>query len=603
MQTEIAERVRLVYQQTWRDFHENKPSATAVLREQFTTSEVRALDQRRCERVLERDVTTPTDASSFTSFIKASQVLSQPPSPAPIFDTPRDDRATGLRRIKQTPFAKGLPETGVAPVPRYWSCRYGSVSLWDKGDTFMPFIPSCEEDGKFDLEEYESLFDCGTEWTVPGRDPDTDIILVETLDRLAEEGITDETIIDETRILPAEVDHIREYVFERSLPPFPGPSHRVPFSYNTGLDRIQGEEMFCPQATCRTYGCMQHINNGVNAFVPVRSYPPPSAEAIAPSPKGKPCSAECILRGASESDGAQSPWPEAHVEKLKVIMSGAETQQMQYSSCSLKMFYRLDGRRYTCREVAYEIQRILDAEPPISVSNAEPASSNEAAPTEWHGHEMDISTVRAAVSAMSHVVADSRAVHATVDDRKTVQESVAPALANAESQTENAIPMCAGRAVQSMLYPFLQLADTAQTTSVAGYGLFADQDIEKGVIFSGELLYSLMPSEWPTSRRVHRRVDRTGGERQAGDAIGRNYLYDPRSAWIIDSARYGNLSRFINHSKKSNCTAQPAVCVLGDYRIAILTTRKVKRNEELLFDYGKLYGAIGNKAKKSKHSD
>jgi hypothetical protein len=55
----------------------------------------------------------------------------------------------------------------------------------------------------------------------------------------------------------------------------------------------------------------------------------------------------------------------------------------------------------------------------------------------------------------------------------------------------------------------------------------------------------------------------------------------------MDGYRYGNLERFINHSKK-NANCKPLVrLVNGEHRIGFFATKDLAAGVELFFDYGK----------------
>lgn len=67
------------------------------------------------------------------------------------------------------------------------------------------------------------------------------------------------------------------------------------------------------------------------------------------------------------------------------------------------------------------------------------------------------------------------------------------------------------------------------------------------------------------------------------------YPFDLNTEQVIDAARFGNLTRFINHSE-SNVNCYPVVkMVNGGQRIGFYAMREIRAGEELFFDYGKTF--------------
>jgi SET domain-containing protein len=76
------------------------------------------------------------------------------------------------------------------------------------------------------------------------------------------------------------------------------------------------------------------------------------------------------------------------------------------------------------------------------------------------------------------------------------------------------------------------------------------------------------------------------------DKLKVSFIFDLNEEVTIDSFRYGNVERFINHSKKhANC--KPVVkLVNGEHRIGFFATKDLAAGEELFFDYGKKFTAM-----------
>jgi SET domain-containing protein len=71
------------------------------------------------------------------------------------------------------------------------------------------------------------------------------------------------------------------------------------------------------------------------------------------------------------------------------------------------------------------------------------------------------------------------------------------------------------------------------------------------------------------------------------DKLKVSFIFDLNYEVVIDSYRYGNVERFINHSKKqANC--KPFVkLVNGEHRIGFFAMKDLDAGVELFFDYGK----------------
>jgi hypothetical protein len=71
-----------------------------------------------------------------------------------------------------------------------------------------------------------------------------------------------------------------------------------------------------------------------------------------------------------------------------------------------------------------------------------------------------------------------------------------------------------------------------------------------------------------------------------------SFLFDLNSGWVIDGARFGNKSRFINHMDNEkdglNCEAK-IYLVNGEHRIKFVALRDIAVGEELFFNYGKKF--------------
>ena len=69
------------------------------------------------------------------------------------------------------------------------------------------------------------------------------------------------------------------------------------------------------------------------------------------------------------------------------------------------------------------------------------------------------------------------------------------------------------------------------------------------------------------------------------DREGTSFLFDLNADQVIDAAKFGSRSKFLNHSSDPNVSVR-TVLVNGQNRISMRTRRAVAAGEELYFDYG-----------------
>jgi hypothetical protein len=100
--------------------------------------------------------------------------------------------------------------------------------------------------------------------------------------------------------------------------------------------------------------------------------------------------------------------------------------------------------------------------------------------------------------------------------------------------------------------------------SIAGLGIFADEDIPKGACLMEYFGRTLEPKEEYT--------------------INSKYLFEINSKKTIDGSIRENKARYFNHSCRPNAEAD---IVKG--QVFIMSLRKIKKGEEVLYDYGKEY--------------
>ncbi|KAF1389820.1 hypothetical protein PFLUV_G00077510 [Perca fluviatilis] len=73
-------------------------------------------------------------------------------------------------------------------------------------------------------------------------------------------------------------------------------------------------------------------------------------------------------------------------------------------------------------------------------------------------------------------------------------------------------------------------------------------------------------------------------QRYEEQGIGSSYLFRVDQETIIDATKWGNLSRFINHSCSPNCYAK-IISVESQKKIVIYSRQPISINEEVTYDY------------------
>ncbi|KAF9521961.1 hypothetical protein CPB83DRAFT_823268 [Crepidotus variabilis] len=68
----------------------------------------------------------------------------------------------------------------------------------------------------------------------------------------------------------------------------------------------------------------------------------------------------------------------------------------------------------------------------------------------------------------------------------------------------------------------------------------------------------------------------------------RSYVFNLNPTFSIDSAYAGNETKYMNHSRRSNCKTA-IYNVNGEHRVGVIAARNISENEELFIDYGQSF--------------
>ncbi len=100
--------------------------------------------------------------------------------------------------------------------------------------------------------------------------------------------------------------------------------------------------------------------------------------------------------------------------------------------------------------------------------------------------------------------------------------------------------------------------------SKTGLGLFADENLSKGQCVIEYVGREISEREKYTSRS--------------------KYLFEINSKITIDGQDRKNKARYINHSCRPNCEIK-----IKNKKIFVMSLKKIKKGEELTYDYGEEY--------------
>ncbi|OCF44066.1 hypothetical protein I317_02019 [Kwoniella heveanensis CBS 569] len=490
-------------------------------------------------------------------------------------------------RATARPMQITFPKNSVEPVPPYWFCHDGDRSVYKEDENAVPFRYMFEE-GDFDEDEYLRLHGNTVAWVGAWRDPDTQQI-------------------DRTRILPSEHRVIFDLDLTRDLPPFPratsvdmdGQDAQVSAHTNTNalfkaipakrkwelplsLQEEQYEdnqdfyeENWCFRQNCWEADCTRHASliDGVLYFSSFHYIAQPSEQVIMdklahtarPGDIETSCSDTCAkLRNegslllASQQMRLRPNHEKEQKFLLDLILDGPEGKE-RLKPCDLKIVFP----DHTCEEMAMRVMLLRREQEDLWRAKS---LSSVPAP-------LELERAKSAVFKPAKYNAETRTFVECDHDGPCVKdvaeiERVQPLRAKKDNlsireiHSASRVPLngtCGNVEIQKGVYPRLRVG----VSRVAGYGVFATEDLPRGTSI-GEYV-----GEWISDAEGIRR-DKVNSQ------IGRTYIFNLNADFEIDATNFGNYTRYFNSAKGSRANCET-------------THRKINRNEEIRFDYGKSF--------------
>ncbi|KAF9460279.1 hypothetical protein BDZ94DRAFT_1324210 [Collybia nuda] len=489
---------------------------------------------------------------------------------------------------------------GPAPCPPYEMCTPASrnINVGDDSE-YMPFIPLVD-DPTFNYHTHVAEYRY-FEWQLPNRDPDLEVIVIQTVYRLHVDHKLSLPSIDESGILPLPILANPGGVLHTSrrrdfpawdallsqtsaLPYFSSHSGAGP---NTNLTNLIRD--FCNNFNCTIGYCSVHMGE---MSIPEPVPPTVLSDALAHT-VDSPCSVKCFLLKNPLYIG--DIWTFTDIELLHSILRYAPDT----SPCDLAVI---------CRKPCQEVLRYRR----FCIPNAEVEKQSERAPKarpirtntlQYQDHDAASFTPNRPCSHQGSCdsksncpcfLNDSHCDNGCRCDRKCLRRwrgcncagnkqgkacstSRCPCYKAHRECDPSLCIRCDAKGAEAGICKNAEIQrDQRKLTAVRmsqwGLGLFLVEPAEEEdllIEYTGELIYE------PTT------LCRDYVSRHRG----RTYVFQLNPTLSIDSSKAGNESRFINHSKKPNCHACVRL-VNGEHRIGLFALKKIEAGSELLLNYG-----------------
>jgi hypothetical protein len=112
-------------------------------------------------------------------------------------------------------------------------------------------------------------------------------------------------------------------------------------------------------------------------------------------------------------------------------------------------------------------------------------------------------------------------------------------------------------------------------SNIHNKGVFAKKDTPKGtkiIEYVGEKI-----TKKESEKRIHKQYEKAEKNNKEGE----NYIFDLNKKYDIDGNVPWNIAKYINHSCNKNCEVENI-----DDELWFISTRNIKKGEEITFNYG-----------------
>ncbi|KAL5327773.1 hypothetical protein ACEPPN_005478 [Leptodophora sp. 'Broadleaf-Isolate-01'] len=328
----------------------------------------------------------------------------------------------------------------------------------------------------------------------------------------------------------------------------------------------------------------------------IRRYRSRVKKDIEPLPEGrtKSCSDECYM--ATDFSELDYEFDEEHLAILPQMIT--TYRHPNYRSCYIA--FALD---IPCWTVYAEIQRYESENHEEEIEDIPPGRAKK---PEWYDNKKK--TIRGDLNEMTiahlhqergQAVADLALFDLRVNHAPALTQISYARVSAAARMT--ALDDLLAALVLSMVYPAHRIAYDDELFTTGCQNVYLQRGVSKAMVMGesqlvGFGLYLAEPvkkgdflSEYAGENISSEEADRRG---IVYDRKFLSFLFDLNQDRVIDAARLGNKTRFINHSSNAadglNCEAK-IVLVNGEHRIKFIALRDIDVGEELLFNYGKKF--------------
>ncbi|KAG7448795.1 SET domain-containing protein [Guyanagaster necrorhizus] len=447
---------------------------------------------------------------------------------------------------------------------------------------FMPFAddPSFIEIPQ-DGDQLHHTYYTEFEWQTLD-DPDIEIIVSAAAQKLINLNNMTFEEIDHTNVFPSEMQVMANLCRRRDLLPW----LRTSFSLPGSGPRTREISFFCNNLNCLVSHCMVHWEYSP---IPVKQMPKKKSIRLSDD-NAEPCGPNCFLHG--NLTFIEMHWTPEDIETLHIMLDHAPDM----IPCELTTICRKPCQEIYKRRCVYIPDVLVDAiprqRPPMRYRNLKIKDTDHHAftpniPCEHDGpcdaqsgclcFKNNNHCVRSCQCAGHRKPCIRRRTGCDCSTRECRRSPCSCFMENKECDPElchkgrardlEDCTICRNMAIQRGRQKAVEVKE-----SQWGLGLYLLEPAERDdfiIEYVGELIFE--PS-------VDTRCDLARHRN-------RNYMFELNQTLTLDSTYLSNESRYMNHSKQSNCRSITKL-VNGEHRIGIYANRRMQPGEELLFDYG-----------------